>query len=172
MHTTNGGHPEPTGGGEPAIEVVVLGISDPSASGEALARAVARSRSAPVHLHLVHAYRDLAQVWLSDQARTAVEPLRQECDARLAEVAAALEMDAGCVEYHARPGGPAAVLATVAREQRADLIAVGAARRRRWTWGSGGVAQEVVRRSPCPVLIVPAGPSSTGVRQAAPLCTL
>jgi len=133
-----------------------VGIGDLSVAGEALANAVVAKRSAPVRLHLVHAYRDLAQAWLSDDARTAVEPLREACDTQLAAMAASLRLEAGAVEYHARQGPPAAVLAAVAREQGAHLIAIGASRRRAFSWQVGGIVRRLARVAPCPVLVVPA----------------
>lgn len=146
-----------------SVETVVVGIGDLSVSGETLGEAVVRARSAHVQLHLVHAYRDLAQAWLSDDALAAVEPLRQAREARLAETAAAMEValgiEAGRVEYHARPGTPAAVLVSVAREQRAHLIAIGASRRSGVNWGAGGIVRRLARSAPCPVLVVPTLPA-------------
>lgn len=136
-------------------EIIVVGIADLTAPGEKLTRAVVRARSGPVRLHLVHAYRDLAQVWLAQDALTAVEPLRRHSENRLAAIAAELEIEAGPIEYHARPGAPATVLASVAREQRADLIAIGAPQGRGSCWGAGGVMRRLARSCPCPVLVVP-----------------
>jgi len=141
--------------GQQAVETVVVGIGDLSDAGEALVAAVVRSRTTPVRLHLVHAYRDLAQVWLSGDALTAVEPLRQSCETRLAELAACLGEGADRVEYHARPGKPASVLVSVANEQHAQSIVIGASRRRVSVWRSGGIVRQLARCSACPVLVVP-----------------
>ncbi len=143
-----------------AVETIVVGIADLSASGEAFARAVVRSMSTPFRLHLVHSYRDLANVWLSVDALAAVEPLRQDCDSQLAAMAASLETEAGPVGYDSRPGSPATVLASVAREQGADLIAVGTSGRRGWAWGLGGIVRRLSRCAPCPLLVVPAVPAA------------
>src|SRR5688572_35586 len=63
------------------------------------------------------------------------------------------------VETVAVVGAPAETILDVARERKATLILLSSARRSslaRWLFGS--VAEQVVRRSPVPVVVIPSSP--------------
>jgi universal stress protein A len=62
------------------------------------------------------------------------------------------------VEPRVACGNPSEVLASIADEERADLLVVGAARGHRLLSAAlGSVATSLSRRAPCPVVVVPPG---------------
>jgi nucleotide-binding universal stress UspA family protein len=76
------------------------------------------------------------------------------------------------LEYLLRQGDPVAVILRTAAERACDLIVLGSSGRRDWRrpW-AGSRGEQIVRRAPCPVLVVrpPMAPQPAG-RGAAAAC--
>jgi nucleotide-binding universal stress UspA family protein len=86
---------------------------------------------------------------------------RQKADRRLHEVVAAAEADRYVVERTAASGNPVEVILAEARRVTADVIVMGTNGRRGMSrLALGSVAESVVRRAGCPVLVVKAGTKS------------
>lgn len=146
----------PTAPGPPsaASTTIVVGIDDPGESSEVIDYAGDQARAGMARLHVVHAYRDLAHVWRTSDAVAAVEEHRHDAEAGLAAAADDLRSRGLDVEHQVRAGRPADILASVAREQEADMIVIGAGGRRRRR-RLGRIARELTWAAPCPVLVVP-----------------
>jgi nucleotide-binding universal stress UspA family protein len=83
---------------------------------------------------------------------------RQAVDAYLERIAAQLRAPGRAVTPVQREGSPADQILAYAREERVGLIAMAArGQNSRGRSGLGSVAEEVVRKAPCPVLIEPTG---------------
>jgi nucleotide-binding universal stress UspA family protein len=127
-------------------------FSGPSRNAFAVAYALARDYGA--RLLLVHV-REPVLVAFGEYGMTPPPPSEDlpELHARLRQLAPA---DAAVpIEYHVAEGEPAAEIVAMAEENGIDLIVVGTHGRRgleRVLMGS--VAEQVVRKAPCPVLTV------------------
>jgi nucleotide-binding universal stress UspA family protein len=121
-----------------------------------LARSFAE-KSAPLHLVLVHAYYvpvELEQ-YLSEHGDTTFDRISKDVTKDLEAILVQLQ-DAGVsAEYVARAGSPEHVVLEVARDKKADLIAMGTHGRRGLSHlFLGSVAERVVRTAEVPVLTV------------------
>ena len=83
---------------------------------------------------------------------------RQKADRRLQEIVAAAQAGRYVVERTATSGNPVEVILAEAKRVTADLIVMGTNGRRGMSrFALGSVAESVVRRAGCPVLVVKAG---------------
>jgi universal stress protein A len=83
---------------------------------------------------------------------------RQKADRRLQEIVAAAQAGRYVVERTAASGNPIEVILAEAKRVTADLIVMGTNGRRGMSrLALGSVAESVVRRAGCPVLVVKAG---------------
>jgi nucleotide-binding universal stress UspA family protein len=75
------------------------------------------------------------------------------------------EAGVGEAQLHVASGEPAQAILEAAREHRVDLVAMATHGRTGFDrLRLGSVAEEVVRRCPCPLLVVGAGPDRGGER--------
>src|SRR5688572_20216546 len=135
--------------------VVAADFSEPSR--KAFEAAVALADDLEATLVLVHAHEPMPKAGVRDpigQAHAEIDAgeWQEMGDTWVAEARKAVD-----VHMVARDGKPADVILAVARERKADLIVVGSHGRtglKRAVLGS--VAEDVVRRSTVPVVVVPA----------------
>ena len=136
--------PRPTMATLPATFNTILVPLDGSPLGEhAIPYAAALARAAGGRLVLVHAAHDAAE--------------RRHIETDLADLAERLWKGGAQVETHVRYGSPATVITQATVTWEAGLVAMSTHGRSglgRWLYGS--VAEAVLRRSPVPVLLVPA----------------
>lgn len=153
----------------PALHTIVVAIDFSQTSREALRRAVEIARDANGALHLVHvAAAPVYTAWAvtaPDLEASGVHARYVE-DARLQllDIASTLPIEPFRVTCTALPGQPAAEIVAYAARAGADLLVVGAHGHgavSRFLLGS--VAEQVVRRAACPVLVVPAAAGASTV---------
>ncbi len=146
-----------------------------SVKAEVYATAIARHFAAS--LHLLHV--DPPMPILAPYGEIPVDPriFEDQREAALADLSAAADRarTAGVpVETTLRGGQPAREILTAASEMRPDLVVIG-------THGHGGVehlllgsvTEKVMRKAPCPVMVVPPGAHpESGVRFARILCPI
>jgi universal stress protein A len=133
-------------------------------SRRAVDRASALARAGRSHLHILHVVRDPGtQPWVVDAYGVDWKRLRVEARAKgrrsLAAATRRLGLDPQSTSLETRVGVPADEILKYARQHAVDLIVVGThGRGRLASTLLGSVAEEVVRRAACPILIVRAGP--------------
>lgn len=143
------------GGSAGAGGTIVVGAGEPMV--EVLAQAADRAARTGARVVVVHAFRDLAQVWLAGTARAAVRPDRERQETEVAAATAALRLRGLDARHEARPGRPAEVLAAVARDCGAELIVIGSRRRSFPRRRLGPVARGLAQGAPCPVVLAAEG---------------
>ena len=125
------------------IRTLVVGAASPDASDPALVPAVALARRLGAALHVVHAVVGAPTRALGEAVRAHAPGVPVTC--------------------HVRKGLPAEWLCEVAREVSAELLVLGATRRRRvWRQFLGSTVEGVVRCATAPVLVV--GEAAPAVR--------
>jgi nucleotide-binding universal stress UspA family protein len=151
------------------FHTIVVAVDFSENSCDALRRAVEIAREANGALHLVHvAAMPVYTAWAvtaPDLEASGVHARYVE-DARLqlTELASTLAIEPFRVTCAALPGQPAAEIVAYAARSGADLLVVGA-----HGHGAvsrlllGSVAEQVVQRAPCPVLVVPPAAATSTV---------
>jgi nucleotide-binding universal stress UspA family protein/RimJ/RimL family protein N-acetyltransferase len=128
--------------GAPRRNLIVVGTDGSEHAAAAVEAAGALAAATGAIVHVVAAHRTLM-------------PEREELTAAVRDAAAALRERGLHVHEHVRRGEPALVLASVATDEDARLVVVGAGDHAKLTRRLvGGVADLVAERSPCDVLIV------------------
>ncbi|HTO53763.1 MAG TPA: universal stress protein [Myxococcota bacterium] len=150
--------------GELALRTIVVPMDFSPAAHEALEIAKSLAKTAgPTHLVLAHAYYvpvELEQ-YLVSHGDPFYDRLAKGVTKDLEAILLGLS-DAGIsAEYVARPGVPEAVILELAKEKKADLVAMGTHGRRGLKHLLlGSVAESVVRGADCAVLTVRERPAS------------
>lgn len=141
------------------IRSIVAAVADPGHPDPVIAAATDLARRTGAHLHLVHAFELPSLAWDAYGRMGFVEPQVLEAHAGAlrerfrAAIATQGELDH--VTYHALAAPTAAAIHDVAADERADLIIVGATKRRAVARVLlGTTAQRVLRRADVPVLVV------------------
>jgi nucleotide-binding universal stress UspA family protein len=133
-------------------------------SRRAVDRASALARAGRSHLHILHVVRDpRTEPWVVEAYGVDWEGLRAEARAKgrraLAAATRRLRLDPRSTSLETRVGVPADEILKYARQRAVDLIVVGThGRGRLASTLLGSVAEDVVRRAACPILIVRPGP--------------
>ena len=140
---------------DPAAQLTVLLPFDFSAASREAVATAQRFAAGNERLHLLHVIPHVeaaSPAFLVGEIQT--ERLLERAQAELREVAEGCGADGAQLEL--RMGEPAREILDYAREVGADLIVIpsrGKSGVRRWMLGS--VAERVVRRASCPVLMLP-----------------
>ena len=130
---------------------IVCGTDFSEASNEALEVATRLAAKLKQPLHLVHAL----DVPVGASGSGPGDPLFSFAEVHLARRAGLLRHRGAQIECHVKVGPPDEVLRTVASEQRASLIVIGAlGQRRPGTWQLGSHADRTAERTHVPVLVV------------------
>lgn len=153
-----------------AFRTIVAAIDFSETSREALRRATALAREGDGALHLVHVVpMPVYAAWSVEAPALEASGVHaqyvRDARAQLVDLAATLAIEPFRVTCVALPGRPGEEIVRYATDCGADLVVVGTHGHRivaRMLLGS--TAEQVVRRAPCPVLVVPPPP---GVRAAA-----
>jgi nucleotide-binding universal stress UspA family protein len=137
---------------------IVVPIDFSASSDAALAQAKSLClENGPAHLVLVHAYYvpvELEQ-YLATRDTGLFDSISRTVTQDLEKLLTRLKAEGVSAEYYAQPGRPESVIVELAREKRADLIAMGTHGRRGISHLLlGSVAEHVVRTAQCPVLTV------------------
>lgn len=137
------------------LELILHATDFSPNSKAALAMACELARRHEAKLALLHVTHPVPCQW------PAASPSALYCREHLTAAERGLRnLDCGLLlpERMLRTGEPATVIVRVAKRVRADLIVVGQPRPEKWRWLlEERVAQAVVRKAPCPVLVVAAG---------------
>lgn len=138
--------------------LVTTDFSPPSLAGVRYARALAQLRNAA--LTVLHVVEPLHVDWKMDTARQQ-RGTRAKAARAMAGLAAAELCGLPNTRTELRPGPPAEAIAEFARVMQADLLVIATHGRTglaRIMMGS--VAEQVVRRALCPVLVIRSNPAS------------
>lgn len=147
--------------GHAKIERILVPTDFSEASRAAVDEAASWARMFGAHLHLLHAMVPFGP-FLEPNISPAVPPpetmlqvIEEDARLRLRKLAESISGSKGPVETHClRGGAPAEVIVTFAEQHGIDLVVMSSHGRRgvrRLLIGS--VTEEVIRRSPCPVLV-------------------
>lgn len=141
------------------LRKIVVGVASFDGADPVLAPAAGLARRVGAVLHVAYAF-DLPAPVQSAYARAVLpdpdflERYRRETCARL-EAAVREAVPGVEVVCHVVQGTAPVTLTRLAREEKADLLIVGATRRSRiWRYFLGTTAEGVVRRTPVPVLVL------------------
>lgn len=147
------------GEGSPSAKTAAAAATAASAAATANAAATAGGSAAPARIVLLHV--DEVARYFEPYGEEVVpayfdwEERRKEIERGLDAVAARLRALGFDVVRRVTAGTPVRVIAEVAREERADLIALGThGHSVVMNWLMGRTAQRVVQHAPCPVLTV------------------
>ena len=142
------------------LKRILVAMDFSASSGAAFRSAVRLARQFDARVVLVHAF-DPAKGARSGRGH-AGDSIRQRADRRLQQAVAAEQAERHVAERISESGNPVKVILDQAKRVTADLIVMGTnGRRHMHRLVMGSVAESVVRRGGCPVLVVKAG-----VRQA------
>ena len=142
------------------LKRILVAMDFSASSGAAFRSAVRLARQFDARVVLVHAF-DPAKGARSGRGH-AGDSIRQRADRRLQQAVAAGQAERHVAERILEFGNPVKVILDQAKRVTADLIVMGTnGRRHMHRLVMGSVAESVVRRGGCPVLVVKAG-----VRQA------
>lgn len=144
---------------------ILCPIDASACSRHALMQALGLARHFDAHLDVVHAYHVPAYVqpgvlvWAAVGPRPLWQLAEEQAKSEMEHFLATLsEEDRARIDLHVRVGDPAALVVEMAAQRDVGLVVMGTHGRtgaRRMVLGS--VAERVVRLSPCPVLVIPAG---------------
>lgn len=147
------------------LKNVLIGTTLSEGSDEIVRTGLALARASGATPHLVHAMPPLpAYTGFPTEIHTGADEAWLEAGKRdLDEKLAAQARRTGLLGeglagvLHFEPGAPHRVLEVLAATLEADLIVVGAAERGRRPLGLGSTADRILRRAPCPVLVLRPG---------------
>ena len=134
---------------------IVVGTDGSDSAAAAVQRAAELARLCGASLHLVTAFKPVADMMLSPEAMSSVSAFVDPAgDAATVCDAAAAGIVGLPVTTHAGPGHPADMLIEVAEKVSADLIVVGNRGMRGSRRVLGSVPNSVSHHAPCTVMIV------------------
>lgn len=148
----------------PAFRDILAPIDFSEASLRALAEALVLAQQSGGRLRLLHVLDGFPyeSVYSGSRAFRLMDDLRQRVARADREMQALIPRDAWDwteIEIGSVAGEPAGAILSAAAHRRTDLIVLGLPRRSRLDEMVGGsTAQNVLRRAPCPVLLVPGPP--------------
>ena len=137
---------------------IVVGFDGSDHAREARRRACALAGDGS-HVTVLTAYRIPPEIREYEFFEDLVGAFRQTAEETLQDAREVVPDGPFEVRYVAVEGGAAGALTSCARERGADLIVVGTRGLGRLRAALGGVTTRLLHDPPCPVLVVPAGPS-------------
>ena len=131
-------------------------------AGKALPLVTSLSERYQTEVHVVYVLEEFGHfgTWYGEFDRTEIEKIqaleRKKAEEKLDEICT-LHLD-HCPLYirHTAVGDPANEILKLVEKERADLVVI-SSRGRKGHFDFGSVAEKIVRHSPAPVLVIPAG---------------